>query len=182
MEPSARRAMRGGFKDTKRLSGLHAMLTRQVQYSDGGHRPGYMPGLSFVHVLGCRERTADQLYVQQRLHGAGWRAMRGVYRGYVQGREWIVTVLAVQSGHVLDRDGRDLGGDVQRLSGAHVLWGRQHRAGELYVQQRLHGRRWSRVRGVRCGGLQGLERLSGLHAMLTGQVQYSDCFHLRGIM
>jgi hypothetical protein len=47
--------------------------------------------------------------------------MRCVYRGDVQGREWIVTVLAVLEGQVLDRDGRDLRDDVQRLSPAN-LW------------------------------------------------------------
>ena len=172
----------GGLQGHERLSRVHAMLTGQVQYSDGRHRAGHMPGLSFVHVLGCRERTADQLYMQQRLHGAGWRGMRGVYRGQVQGREWLVTVLAVQSGQVLDRDGRDLRGDMQRLSRAHVLWGRQQHSVELYMQQRIHGPRWSRVHGVRCGDLQGHERLSRLHAMLTGQVQYSDGRHRPGYM
>ena len=159
------------------------MCRRQIQHIDRVNLPGHMPGLSFLHILGCSERTVDQLYVQQRLHGAGWHGMCGVYRRYIQGREWIVTMLAVLTGQVLDKDGRDLRGDVHRLSRTHVFWGRQQLAGELHVQQRLHRRRWSRVHGVRWRGLQGHERLSRLHAMFTRQVLCCGgghcCLHLR---
>ena len=65
--------------------------------------------------------------------------MYGMYRGDVQGRERIVSVLYVLSGEVLGRDGRDTRVDVQRVSGIHALTRRQLDADQLYLQQGIHG-------------------------------------------
>ena len=69
----------------------------------------------------AREQRADQLYMQQGVHGAGWGGMRGVYCGDVQGRERLSTVRLCSQGKYSTATGRDLRVNVQRVSGAHVL-------------------------------------------------------------
>jgi hypothetical protein len=121
------------------IGGVYAVLTRQVQYSDSRHLRGYMSELSVLHVLGSRERAADQLYLQQGVYRTGRCGMCGMYSGDIQGRERLGAVLTVLSGQVLDRDRRDARVDVQPVSGIHVLTRRQLDADQLYLQQGIHG-------------------------------------------
>ena len=107
---------RGDVQGREWLRCLHVMRRRQVQYSDSRHLRGYMSGLSFLHVLGSREQRAIQLFLPSRLHRAGWHGVHGVYRGDIQGRERIGTVLTVPSGKVLVWDRGGVGGSVHWLS------------------------------------------------------------------
>src|SRR6056300_225121 len=84
---------------------LHTVLTRQVQYSHGGDLRVNMQRVSGAHVLGCREQRADQLYMQQGVHGGGWGGMRGVCCGDVQDGEWLLGMHSLPAGEVLDRNG-----------------------------------------------------------------------------
>ena len=121
------------------LSAVLPVLSGQVQYIRGSDLRVDVQQLSFSHAFGSRERAADQLYLQQGVHRAGWCRMYGMYRGDIQGRERIVTVLTVLSGEVLGRDGRDTRVDVQRVPHAHVLTWRKLDADQLYLQQGIHG-------------------------------------------
>ena len=163
-----------------RLSRLHGMCSRQVQERDRCRR---LQRLSFLHILGCRERAADKLYVQPRLHRPRWSRVHGVRCRELQGHQRLSRLHAMLTRQIQYSHGFQLRGDVQRLSRAHVFWGRQQGASELHVQPRLHRPRWSRVQDVRCRELQGHQRLSRLHAMPTRQILCCGgrhcCLHLR---
>ena len=139
MEPQCEACERGGLQGRERLRCLHAVRRGKYSTATAAISEATCQELSFPHVLGSRERAADQLYLQQGVHRAGWCRSAGVYRGDVQGRERLVTVLTVLSGQVLDRDRRDTRVDVQRVSGIHVLTRRQLDADQLYLQQGIHG-------------------------------------------
>ena len=85
------------------------------------------------------ERVRAELHLQQGVYRARWCRVYVLYRGDVQGREWIVTVLTVPSGQVLVRDRRDTRVEMQPVSGIHVLTRRQLDADQLYLHQRLLG-------------------------------------------
>ena len=97
-----------------------------------------MSGLSFLHVLGSREQRAIQLLLRCRLHRAGWHGVHGVYRGDIQGRERIGTVLTVPSGKVLVWDRGGVGGSVHWLSIRFVFTRWEFTSQQLLLQQGLY--------------------------------------------
>ena len=81
----------GTYKDGERHSTVRLMLAGEVLDS---HRQDleHVQRVSGAHVLGCREQRADQLYMQQGVHGGGWGGMRGVCCGDVQDGERLSAV------------------------------------------------------------------------------------------
>jgi len=125
---------RGHVQGRERLHCLHTMCTRQVQYSDSRHLRGYMSELSFLHLLARRERAADQLYLQQRVHRFRWDTVRGVHCGDVQGRERLRSLRLMLARQVQYTDSRHLRGYMSGLSFRHVLECRERAADQLYLQ------------------------------------------------
>ena len=79
-------------------------------------------------------------------------------------------MLGVPARQVLDGDGRDVGGDVQHVPGAYLLRGGQQHAGQLHMQQGLHGGGRAGMYGVRGGDVQGGERIGGLLVVSGGDI------------
>ena len=74
------------FQGYQRLFGLCAMLGRQVLIVDSPDVGCFLQPLSSECALWEREQY---LHVQQRLHGPGWRTVRSVRCGQVQGDGWV---------------------------------------------------------------------------------------------
>jgi len=168
----------GDVQRSERIVAVLTMLSGEVFDRDRRDTGVDVQPVSDIRVLTRRQLDVDQLYLQQRIHRSQWDAMCSMRRGIVQGRQRLSAVLSLRSGQVRDRDSPDLRVGVQRLSFSRLIWGRQHRASQLYLQRRLHGAGWSRVRVVRGRELQGREWLRCLHVVCTRQVQYSDSRHL----
>ena len=103
-----------------------------------------------------------------------------MWGGDVQGGEWHGRVQAVPGGDVLDRDGGDLGGSVQRVSGARGIGGGEQQSFALHLRRGVHrtGRRG--VCGMWRGDAQGCQRLGSVHTMPWRDIQRSDSGHERG--
>ena len=98
-----------------------------------------MQRLSSAHGIGSGELTGYRLRMQRRVHGQRWGRVRGLRGGDVQGGEWHGRVHAVSGGDVLDKDGRDLGGSVQRVSGSCALAFGQCFRTKLHLQSGVRG-------------------------------------------
>jgi len=111
-----------------------------------------------------------QLHMQSGVYRAGWNAMRSLPARNLQVRQRIDLLRQVLARQVLDGDGADVGGDVQRVPDAYLLWGGEQQDWQLHMQQGLYGGGRGGVYGMRGGHLQGGEWISGLLAMRWGQV------------
>ena len=169
----------GDVQGRERLLAMHSLPAGQVLDRNGGASRIDVQRVSGAHVLGCREQRADQLYMQQGVHGARWRECDGVHRGDLQGREWLSCLHAVLTRQVQYSHGGDLRVNMQRVSGAHVLGCREQRADQLYMQQGVHGAGWGGMRGVCCGDVQGREWHSTVRLVLAGEVLDSHRQDLR---
>ncbi len=130
---------RGDVQGLERIITVLTVLRGEILDRDRRDTRVNVQRVSGIHALTRRKLDVDQLYLQQGVHRAGWCRMYGMYRGDIQGRERIVTVLTVLSGEVLGRDGRDTRVDVQRVPHAHVLTWRKLDADQLHLQQGIHG-------------------------------------------
>ena len=108
--------------------------------------------------------------------------MRSVHCGDLQGRERLSCLHPMLSRHVLGKDSSDLRVRVQRVSRAYVLRSRERSADQLYMQRRIHGARWIRVRGVRGRGFKDVNDSSactlcsrGTYSAKAAQISESAC-------
>ena len=123
------------------------------------------------HALGARQHGDRRLRVQYGVHGTGRDRMLGMWGGGVQAREWVRRMLGMLAREVLDRDGRDVGGDVRGLSDAYVLWGGERDACQLHMQQGLYGGGRYGLYGMRAGQLQRCQRFFRLYLVPARKVQ-----------
>ena len=79
-------------------------------------------------------------------------------------------MLGMLAREVLNRYGRDVGGDVQHVSDAYVLMGGQQHARQLYMQQGLYGGGRYGMYGMRVGDVQGGERIGGVLVVSGGDI------------
>ena len=90
--------------------------------------------------------------------------------GNLQGRERVIGMLGVLARQVLDGDGRDVGGDVQRVPDAYLLWGGEQQDRQLHMQQGLYGGGRGGVYGMRGGHLQGGEWIGAVLLVCGGDI------------
>ena len=102
--------------------------------------------------------------------------------GNLQGPERVIGMLGVLARQVLDGDGRDVGGDVQRVPDAYLLWGGEQQDRQLHMQQGLYGGGRYGMYGMRGGQLQGGERIGAVLVVSGGYILGGGGSNQRGDM
>ena len=117
------------------IGGVRAMPSRKIQHSLGRHVCVDVHRLSHAHVVANRERVRAELHLHQGLYRAGWCRVYVLYRGDLQGREWIGGLRAMPPGKVFNRNRKCVSIHVPRLSSIFICrcW-----RSELQLRERIH--------------------------------------------
>ena len=141
-----------------------------------------MPRLPGEFNVSGREHWLVCVQMRERVYRVGRGHVHSVCGGDVQDECRDRRVHGVRRRQVLWSGGGYRGERMHGVPGALRRAGGERGSVELYMQCRVHGRRWRAVCGVRCGQVQGRDRGRGVRRLRGRQVLRGDGGYGRGHM